>query len=115
MPTFDLGLGIDLSMAVGIGFVVRQLVVYLKPVWSKVDNALRPLINALVCFFFGILLSFAVLGYQKQVEGVKYILSLGVLSGVVAILYNDHRTKLDDPNTEGKGVTAIINKVKDLK
>lgn len=98
---------LSFGVALPLGLFVRAIVRYLQPVWSNVDARLSGLLNFIVTFVFGILLSFAWTGYAYAGQGVRYTLGLGILAAGVAVIYNDIRGALGLEQQKGSGVGVM--------
>ena len=92
---------LDAVIAVGLAPVIRSLVNFLKPTWSKVDENLSPVISTVVACLLGTGLSVVWQAYQPTGAGIEATVALGILSGVAAVLYNDFRVMKVEPQSSG--------------
>lgn len=103
-------MGLDVIVNLGLAPLIRALVNYIKPTWSKVDENLTPVINVIVASLLGIGLSFAWQAYEPTGDSISRTVALGVLSGVAAILYNDVRARLVESKGSGLAVVGEVTK-----
>lgn len=108
-------LAATLGLAWPAGILVRSLVGYLKPAWSNVDAALRPIINVLLAFALGAVLSIALHIALGKGESILYMLAIGIVAGVFAIQYEDSKHTERNDEKAPMGVMSIIGKVQTKK
>lgn len=87
---------LETIIGIGLAPVIRSAVQYIKPAWDSWSGKFTPVINTIAAMGFGVLFSYLSDKVTPTGQDLVVTLSIGVLSGFAAVLYNDSRVQIEE-------------------